>query len=167
MNAAEAREISTTNARDIAAKEAVEREKKRVANLKAKISSRKKFLELFELKCRDTIKYRTEDGKKKAEITLSEDNEDMGARIDYDHRHWAPMGKDGPLSIWGSDYLKHSCRRLEIKAVMAKLRRDGYRVAIEDRLVEHDTSAAYMNSGGECGSETPWWTRDTVLVITW
>ena len=42
-----------------------------------------------------------------------------------------------------------------------------FRVSVVGRCVSHDESSAYLNSGGECGSMTPYYTYDTVLVIEW
>ena len=42
--------------------------------------------------------------------------------------------------------------------MLAKLRRDGYKCEVSGESVEHDDSAAYLNSDGyKCGSETPYW----------
>lgn len=55
----------------------------------------------------------------------------------------------------------------DLKQVIAKFEREDYRIELTTKSTEHDERAAYMNSGGECGSETTWWTTDVVLIISW
>ena len=71
------------------------------------------------------------------------------------------------MHAWGEGYLKYAPWGKYVKLVLAKIRRDGFKCVVSGESTHHDTSAAYMNSGGECGSETPWWTRDTILTISW
>jgi hypothetical protein len=73
-----------------------------------------------------------------------------------------------PPVIYGEDaFFKYAEFAAEVKKVMEALRKDGYSVRITAEPVEHDESVAYMNSGGECGSETPYWTYVTMMRVEW
>ena len=50
---------------------------------------------------------------------------------------------------------------------MRRLRRDGYKAEIEYTAREIDDTGAYLNSGGECGSDKPYWVDEIRLVVSW
>lgn len=160
MKAYEARLASTINAAALAKKKEIENAKRRVNAKKHKHDASHTFLAIFAQGCRDSIKYAVEDGKKSTQIALSEDNKDIAASpaSGYDYVYGENLYQD---------YLKNSKFGKEVKIVMRKLVHEGYKVEVESKSIEHDESAAYMNSGGECGSETPWWTANTYLTISW
>lgn len=155
MKAYEAALASSINAARLAKEKEIDRKKKRVSEKKSRNTAKIKFLQEFAEDCRDRIRSAVGDGEKSTKILLSQNNQDYAA------------GEHVYAEGLYQDYLKNAKFGKEVKVVMAKLRREGYKVEVESRSTEHDDSAAYMNSGGECGSETPWWTSDTVLVISW
>lgn len=55
----------------------------------------------------------------------------------------------------------------DVKLVIRHLKRDGYEAVLYMHSYEVDDRAAYMNSGGECGSETVYWDSDIVLKVNW
>jgi len=55
----------------------------------------------------------------------------------------------------------------ELYSIASRLESDGYKAKIISRCIEHDESDAYLNSGGECGSETPYYTYDVIFEVTW
>jgi hypothetical protein len=55
----------------------------------------------------------------------------------------------------------------DVKLVQRKLKKDGYTTELERNSYEVDDRAAYLNSGGECGSEETYWTADIVLKVSW
>lgn len=172
MKAAEAR----TQASSIARKEVAEKSaalKKRRAALKESVPRiRAERIKKIEAEFRQRIKYAVQSGNKSVEITLSRDSHDV-LRGEYKYlpqktsRNYRGEPQSSYYHAWGEGYLKYAPWGKYVKLVLAKLRRDGYKCTIEGESVEHDESAAYMNSGGECGSETPYYTRDTTLTIKW
>jgi excinuclease UvrABC ATPase subunit len=54
-----------------------------------------------------------------------------------------------------------------IKDLILDLKSNGYDVYYGPNEVCHDTSDAYMNSGGECGSSTPRYSTTLDLVVDW
>jgi hypothetical protein len=172
MKAAQAR----SKAVSVAQKEAAEKSaalKKRRAALKESVPRlRAERIKKIEKKFRDSIEYAVEAGLKQAEIILSSDHQDT-LRGEYKYlpqKHSTNYrGEDTSdyCHAWGEGYLKYAAWGKYVKLVLTKLRRDGYKCTIEGEDVEHDDSAAYMNSGGECGSRTPYWTRNTILTIKW
>jgi hypothetical protein len=172
MKAAQAR----SKAVSIAQKEAAEKSaalKKRRAALKESVPRlRAERIKKIEKKFRDNIEYAVEAGLKQVEITLSSDHHDT-LRGEYKYlpqktsRNYRGEVEHSYYHAWGEGYLKYAAWGKYVKLVLTKLRRDGYKCTIEGENVEHDDSAAYMNSGGECGSETPYWTRNTILTIKW
>lgn len=172
MKAAEAR----TQASSIARKEVAEKSaalKKRRAALKESVPRiRAERIKKIEAQIRERIKYAVQSGNKSVEITLSRDSHDV-LRGEYKYlpqktsRNYRGEPQSSYYHAWGEGYLKYAPWGKYVKLVLAKLRRDGYKCTIEGESVEHDESAAYMNSGGECGSETPYYTRDTTLTIKW
>ena len=172
MKAAQAR----IQAISIASKEAAEKSaalKKRRAALKASVPRiRAERIAKIEERFRSFIKYAVEDGQRYVSVSLSSDGHDIlrGAykylptkttKDHYGNSHFSWS------HAWGKGYLKFAPWGKYVKIVLAKLKRDGYKCEISGESTEHDDSAAYMNSGGECGSETPYWTRNTILTIKW
>lgn len=171
MKAAQARSKATS----IAEKEAAEKSaalKKRRAALKESVPRlRAERIKKIEERFRERIQYATEDGKTSTTITLSSNHHDrLRGRFKYLPRH-VEYRYDGDRSTWhhawGEGYLKYAPWGKYVKLVLTKLRRDGYKCTIEGENVEHDDSAAYLNSGGECGSEEIYYTSDTILTIKW
>jgi hypothetical protein len=164
MDATEAKTKATAIARAEAEKKSAALKKRREA-LKASVPRlRAERIKKIEADFRERIKWAVEGGRRSTEITLSEDHSDHLRGM---YKYLPTRGKDGWYKAWGEGYLKYAPWGKYVKLVLTKLRRDGYTCEIEGKSVEHDTSSAYMNSGGECGSETPWWTRNTVLIIKW
>lgn len=172
MTASQAKAQATIVARREAAKKSSELKKRRAA-LKVSVPKiRAERIKKIEAQFRERIKYRVEDGDRKAEITLSEDNHDclrgewkyLPQRRTTDYRGQPQYSY---YHAWGEGYLKYAPWGKYVKLVLAKLRKDGYKCVVVGESVEHDDSSAYMNSGGECGSEKPYWTRNTILTISW
>jgi hypothetical protein len=173
MKAAQAR----SKAVSIAQKEAAEKSaalKKRRAALKESVPRlRAERIKKIEAKFRDTIEYAVEAGLKEVEITLSSDHHDR-LRGEYKYlpqkvsgRNYRGEPERSYYHAWGEGYLKYAAWGKYVKLVLTKLRRDGYKCTVEGENVQHDDSAAYLNSGGECGSEETYYTRDTILTIKW
>jgi len=143
MTAKEALMLSEKNAQDIA------EQKRKDAEIAAALAERElklrrqKWQQHLESDLRRSIEWAVQNGRRKVEHTLD-------SRQTHDHS-----------SPEYSDYAS------ELNAVMENLQNDGYAANIQVKTVVHDESGAYMNSGGECGSETPWYTNDTTLVIQW
>src|SRR5208282_2132607 len=172
MKAAQAR----SKAVSIKEKEAAEKSaalKKRRAALKESLPRlRAERIKKIETEFRERIQYATEDGNTSTTITLSSNHHDT-LRGEYKYlptkvsRNWRGEVDHSWHHAWGEGYLKYAPWGKYVKLVLAKLRRDGYKCTIEGENIEHDDSAAYMNSGGECGSEEPYSTSDTILTIKW
>jgi hypothetical protein len=176
MKAAQARALATS----VASKEAAEKSaalKKRRAQLKVSVPRlRAERIKKIEKEFRDSIKYAVETGAKETTICLSSDHHDV-LRGQYKYLPTKVTGYDTSYyqrreirtwyHAWGAGYLKYAPWGKYVKIVLAKLRRDGFKCEVTDRNTHHDDSAAYLNSGGECGSETPYTTRDTILTIKW
>jgi hypothetical protein len=54
-----------------------------------------------------------------------------------------------------------------IKELIPALENKGYIVRYGATEIYHDTTVDYMNSGGECGSSTPYYTTSLTLDIKW
>jgi len=171
MNATQAFEISKGVTDREAAKKSAALKKRRAA-LKVSVPLlRAERIKKIEAQFRERIKWAVEDGRTSTEITLSSDNDDvlrgqykyLPTRIERGYRG----ERRSYMHAWGEGYLKYAPWGKYVKLALAKLRRDGFTCEVAGEHVEHDTSAAYMNSGGECGSETPYWTNNTILKITW
>lgn len=172
MNASEARAQATS----ITFKEAAEKSaalKKRRKALKASVPRlRDERIKKIEKTFRDLILYAVKKGYHSTTITLSSDGEDcLRGRYKYlptkRETNYREEVSHSYYHAWGEGYLKHAPWGKYVKVVLAKLSKDGYKWKIEGESVCHDDSAAYLNSGGECGSETPYYTRNTTLTISW
>ena len=178
MKAAEARKKATAIADDEADKKSSELKKRRAALKESVPRLREERIAKIEKKFRDRIASATEYGHTESSITLSSDHSDY-LRGEYKYLPTKVTGHDSGsryypardirtwYHAWGEGYLKYAPWGKYVKLVIAKLRRDGYKCFVTGESTCHDDSAAYMNSGGECGSETPYYTRDTFLKITW
>lgn len=123
----------------------------------------KKRVNAIEEKFRERIEGAVRYGSRGTEYLLSENNTDQLVSLLKKDTYASGQYREG---ISG-DYFGKAAYGKEVKLAIANLRHDGYKIALETRRVEHDESAAYMNSGGECGSETPYHTDDNILVIKW
>ena len=150
MRAAEARALAETNAERIAREKASESAKRKVQRAAAEEKKRKEYY----AKTLEDIQWRIDihinDGETKIE----------------DYRLSTENFSDGPLA-GEQKFFKNFEFAAELKKIIAKLRRDGYKVTVKEGSVQHDDSAAYLNSGGECGSETPYYMYHTWLEISW
>jgi len=163
MTATEARSASAAARARIDAQEAKRKQEAAEASSSAAAAARLEFTAKFEKDLRERIKRQADAGQQSYRMYLSEDRQDLGGQVRYD-RVWAPAGKE----IYGEEaYFKNAVSAREIKLVLRHLERDGFKVAVTGEVVRHDDSAAYLNSGGECGSDRPYNTRNTVLTVTW
>jgi len=171
MNAVEARATSEKKTAAISKENKERAEKARLTRIANEKAERQKQLEHFRKECRDRIKYATEDGRRKTQVGLSSDSKDLVAQTGYNavYVDVPAEDKDHPdLVLWGENkFMKNSECASIVKKVRQELEKDGYKVKIIDEHTEHDTSSAYLNSGGECGSETPYYTHDTLFEISW
>jgi hypothetical protein len=160
MNAAQARAKSTVNAIRREKEREEKNRKARLSAARAKVARSKKFIAKTYENLKRSISYRVEGGEKLDVQTLSSDHHDrLAGEFKY-----APDGK----SIYGADnYFKYAEFRVELKKVLARLRREGFKCDVVGERVEHDERAAWANSDGACGSNTLYWTDDTILRITW
>jgi hypothetical protein len=173
MKAAQARSKAVSIAQKEAAEKSAALRKRRAALKESVPRLRAERIKKIEAKFRDTIEYAVEAGLKEVEITLSSDHHDR-LRGEYKYlpqkvsgRNYRGEPERSYRHAWGEGYLKYAAWGKYVKLVLTKLRRDGYKCTIEGENVQHDDSAAYLNSGGECGSETPYYTSDTILTIKW
>lgn len=172
MKAAEARSKATSIAKKEAAQKSAALQKRRTALKESLPRIRAERIKKIEDRIRERIKSAVQSGSKSVEITLSRDSHDV-LRGEYKYlpkkttRDYRGVEQSSYYHAWGEGYLKYAPWGKYVKLVLAKLRRDGYKCIIEGESIMHDDSAAYMNSGGECGSETPYYTRDTTLTIKW
>jgi len=163
MKAAQARSKAVSIAQKEAAEKSAALQKRRAALKESVPRLRAERIKKIEAKFRERIEYAVEDGKKETTITLSSNHHD---RLRGECKY-LPQKTHGYYHAWGEGYLKYAPWGKYVKLVLAKLRRDGYKCAVTGENVEHDDSAAYLNSGGECGSEEPYYTSDTILTIKW
>ena len=146
MKAQEALKKSQKNAEVIRlAEEKEARENAKKNKLKSE-KAHETFYQNFLKKVQRQIGFSVEYGNKSLKETLLE-----GTR-------WDPVYQD---------FLGKHPYGAEYKRLLCKLHRDGYKADIVQTATRHDTSAAYMNSGGECGSEEPYWTDDIELQVSW
>jgi undecaprenyl pyrophosphate synthase len=150
MRAAEARALAETNAERIAREKVEESAKRKVQRAAAEEKKRKEYY----AKTLEDIQWRI-DARIKDGITKIED-----------YRLSTENWTDRPLA-GEQKFFKNFEFAAELKKIITKLRRDGYKVTVKEGWVEHDDSAAYLNSGGECGSETPYNMYHTWLEISW
>lgn len=179
MKASEARSKATSIAQAEAAKKSAELAKRRAALKKSVPKIRAERIAQIEKELRDNIATAVEYGHRSTSITLSSDGHDLLRQrgynykylptkiTGYDHSYYQKREIRSYMHCVGKGYLKYAPWGKYLKTVLAKLTRDGYKCEITDVSTEHDESAAYLNSGGECGSETPYYTRDTILTISW
>jgi hypothetical protein len=172
MKAKEARTKATTIANKASAARSATLQKRRAALKSSVPHIRAERIKKIEAEFRQRIECCVGDGEIKAVITMSSDHHDR-LRGEYKYlpqkssKNYRGEVSQSYYHAWGEGYLKYAPWGKYVKLVLAKLRRDGYKCVVTGESTEHDDSAAYMNSGGECGSETPYWTRDTVLTISW
>ena len=151
MNANEARKQSDKNA---LLKEGENLLRNEVENLAAQVAENEKHRRWYndaKQSIEEDIKYAVEAGQKRASYIL--------------HSH----SEQGPYSnpMYGKGFLKLSEFAPELKRVMKEFEKRGYTVSIEEEDRCIDSSIAYMNSGGECGSMDKYWVYQTVLVVKW
>lgn len=164
MKAAEARQRAISIAHAEATKKSKALKKRREALKESVPRLRAERIKKIEAEFRERIKWAVEDGRTNLEITLSSDNRDV---LRGEYKYLPSSGEYGYRKAWGEGYLKYAAWGKYVKLALAKLRRDGFKCEVVSESVEHDESAAYMNSGGECGSEKPYWTQNTALKISW
>ncbi len=178
MKASEARSKATATARKEAAEKSAALKKRRAALKKSIPQLRAERINKIEADFRQSIKDAVEYGEKKTAILLSSDERDV-LRGQYKYLPTKVTGHTEGSYYYprteirtyhhatGEGYLKYAPWGKYVKTVLTKLRRDGFKCVVKDVSTEHDTSAAYINSGGESGSEPPYYTQDTVLTISW
>ena len=142
MKAAEARRIAEKQA-PIVKREQRDFEARQAAEKKAKEhAKRKKWREEFEASVRQSIEYAVKYGKTETSVAID---------------NYSSLDAYEELFEFKDD----------MKLVIQHLKRDGYTVVLTTHSYEVDDTAAYMNSGGECGSSEPYWTTDVVLKVSW
>lgn len=148
MKAAEARELSEKNAETLRVKmESEQRETARKRKEEEEQKHAKFYADLLKY-IRERIGYAVAMGYKSVDRTL-------------DSSQWPKEG-----SVY-SDFFGKFPYAAEVKRVIVRLEKDGYTARVVGECVTHDDSAAYLNSGGECGSETPWNSYDSILRVSW
>ena len=149
MKAQEARVLAEKNAEAIRLKEEKEKKAAAAARKKADIKRHANWREKKIEELRKYIGYRV--GYGSHELT-----EKLHSASWHDHK------------LYGKDkFLQNHDYGDEWKSIIEELEKDGYKVEITGEPVGHDDSVACMNSGGECGSEEPYTTYDTILKVTW
>lgn len=147
ITAAEARVLAEKNAETLRIQREKEKKAESAARKKADIKRHANWREKKIADIRRSIEFRIKYGDTEYTETLNSAS------------WW-----DTPLY---KDYLKNFDYGDELKSIMEELEKDGYKAEIITEHVGHDDSVAYMNSGGECGSEEPYTTYDTILKVTW
>jgi hypothetical protein len=147
MKASEARQQSETNAKILAAEEEKAARAKAAAAKKADKAKHKKWYEDYRKSVRYSIESAVKYGSNKIERTLH-------SASSHTNLHYV-------------DFFKAYEYIAELKKIMKELEDDGFDAKVVERYVEHDESIAYMNSGGECGSQTPYYTYDNILIVKW
>ncbi len=137
--------------------------KKSKINLKKKMSEEQKRELEFELKKKKEIELENREYKKEiTAIVIGDINQAV---------------KNGESSVnvilqenWNFKF-ETKCFKFDsiIKELVEKLKskKHGYDVYYGPNKVYHDTTNAYMNSGGECGSSEPYYTDVLSLYIKW
>ena len=149
MTADEARKISDRSVQERTVREEKHAAAKAEAAAKNRVAQHQKWRKGKMTELRSIIKYYTEYGWTEVKQTLH-------------------SGSDSQHKLYGKDnILKNFEYAAELQSIIAELEKDRYVVELVGESVEHDESAAYLNSGGECGSTTPYWTYDTVLRVRW
>ncbi len=148
MTAKESNAISQKNAHALQLKMERQAKAQTIADKKANITRHKEWRERFVKELRQYIESATTYGRNEATKTM---HSSTSSDLFY--------GEDSFLTNF--EYAS------EFKSVITELEKDGYTITLIGRCVEHDESVAYMNSGGECGSETSYWTYDTILTVSW
>jgi len=159
-------------------KEAADR-KDKALRIKNERGLQKRREEKFRLECLERVTSAVKSGRRSVSLTIASDGCDKIAQTGYDEFHVQPPGgwekwhnangnRNGRgLLYWEENYMKYSpCAKI-LKKIRKELELDGYKTEVVSNQTCHDESAAYMNSGGECGSETPYYTFDTFLKISW
>ena len=179
MKASEARSQADAIVRKEAAEKSAALKKRRAALKESVPRLRAQRIDQIEKDIRQRIKYAVESGYRETTITLSSEGHDLlrqrgydykylPTRITgYDHSYYQKREIRSYMHAVGKGYLKYAPWGKYLKTALARIARDGYKWEIDDVSTTHDDSAAYLNSGGECGSETPYYTRDTELTISW
>jgi len=172
MKAAQARSKAVSIAQKEAAEKSAALQKRRAALKESVPRLRAERIKQIEAKFRERIEYAVEDGKKQTTITLSSDGHDrLRGECKYlpqkTSRNYRGETEHSYYHAWGEGYLKYAAWGKYVKLVLTRLRHDGYKCVVTGENVEHDDSAAYLNSGGECGSEDTYYTHDTILTIKW
>jgi hypothetical protein len=148
MTAKEAKTLSNKNATRLEALKAGEHKRRSEAARKGRIEGHKRWKKDFFKTIEYSIHLAVEAGETQYEKT---------------------MDSRGHVSeLYGREnFLKNFEYAKELKSIMKSLVSGGYAVSLDGRPVKHDDSGAYLNSGGECGSEEPYWTYDTILTVKW
>jgi hypothetical protein len=145
MTAKEAKTLSNKNASRLEALRIEEFKRRSEAARKGRIEGHKRWKKFFFHDVEYMIKLTTEAGECKYEKTLASH---------ANHYNLESFFRE-------FEYSK------ELKSIVKSLVSGGYDARLDVKSVEHDESVAYMNSGGECGSEEPYWTYDTILTVRW
>jgi hypothetical protein len=148
MKAADARKLAEKNA-PIVAKQQREFKARQAAQKKAKErAERKVWRETFERDVRANIRYAVEDGETEIlkPIYVGDSRTTYSSFKVYEQ-----------LFEYKSD----------MKLVIRHLKKDGYEAKLGTHSYKVDDRVAYINSGGECGSERVYWTTDVVLKVSW
>ena len=179
MKASEASKQADTVARKAAAEKAAALKKRRAALKESVPRLRAQRIAYIEKELRESIEYAAKHGQHETTIGLTSDGHDLLRQTGYDRKYlptkvtgydryyYQPREIRSYMHCVGKGYLKYAPWGKYLKTVLAKIARDGYKWEIDDKFTHHDDSAAYLNSGGECGSETPYSTHDTILTISW
>jgi hypothetical protein len=146
MKAAEARKLAEENA-PVIAKQQADEEKKRLAEEKKKDTLKHvEWRKNFDLRCRQDITWAVKNGKTETYLSPTTDY------IRNQHL---------------DEFVKEFEFMDDINKVIKDLKKDGYTAVLSRRDFEVDGRIAYLNSGGECGSERVYWDSDIVLRIKW
>jgi hypothetical protein len=147
MTAEEAKALSVSSANALALQDCLRKQKQENEEAVAKRARHQEWERKFETLLRDSITSYAERGLFKVEKTMF----------------------SGPLPSC-EEYRNFTSTfefANELSNIQSRLISEGYIVVLLCKNVEHDESSMYLNSGGECGSETIYYTYDVVLQVRW
>lgn len=153
MNAKEAAKLAELNAAKLAKERAIREQKEAEAVRKKERDKHQKWFDetLKEIKTR--IKYYVKNGERKLEHTIDPEI------------HYNFVDEADKLCSYGDR--KNFEFMAEAKKIVIALQLENYKASIDIIEKSEDGSAAYMNSGGECGFEGVRWYKNLVIIVKW
>lgn len=144
MTAIEAKKLSKKNAIKIAKQNRIEQCKQKKEETKKFKENRKAFYDKWISKINLKIDFAVADGHNRVEVDMEED-----------------------IRLTNGIYLQGEEYKETLNKIKKELEKNGFSVDIGNHGRMVDTTAAYMNSGGECGRSEPYWTKIFSIIVSW